>query len=159
MLRHIVNTSRHTKVIQPCINIQRYSSTSSFDTNSVADKFNLSPNVLTQALTHKSFSHGKEPSNERLEYVGRRCIEFFATEANISKKAVDIEDTVKGIMDKEHLVSKFDSLNIEKGVRCTLPGRIVSGTVKQKTLQALVGAVYHERGLNAAKEFTTKYVL
>ncbi|CAO3616636.1 unnamed protein product [Mucor hiemalis] len=61
----------------------------SFNIKSVAEQFNLSPNVLTQALTHKFFKHGKVPSNERLQYVGRRSLEYFALEANLEKKSVE----------------------------------------------------------------------
>jgi dsRNA-specific ribonuclease len=61
------------------------SASPSFNTQTVAAQFNLSPNVLTQALTHKSYKHGKVPSNERLQYVGRRSLEFFAMEANMDK--------------------------------------------------------------------------
>lgn len=39
------------------------------------------------------------------------------------------------------------------------PQDVVTLSVKSKTLEAIVGAVYHERGLNAAKEFVKKHVL
>ncbi|CEP11579.1 hypothetical protein [Parasitella parasitica] len=132
-----------------------------FNTQSMAEQFNLSPNVLTQALTHKSFKHGKVPSNERLQYVGHRSLEFFAMEANMeeSMNAEQLEKAVRDVLNTAHLSSKFDALGLEAGIQCHLPQNTVSSAVKSKTVESLVGAVYHERGLNAAKEFVKKHVL
>ena len=81
----------------------------------------MSPQVLTQALTHKSFRHGKAPSNERLQYVGRRSLEFFALEANMSKKNVEeLKKAVVNISEQTHLAAKFDALGLEAGVQCHL---------------------------------------
>ncbi|KAI8638324.1 ribonuclease-III-like-domain-containing protein [Parasitella parasitica] len=132
-----------------------------FNAQSMAEQFNLTPSVLTQALTHKSFKHGKIPSNERLQYVGHRSLEFFATEANMekAKSAEQLQKAVLDVLDPAYLSTKFDALSLEAGVQCHLPQNTVSPAVKSQTVQALVGAVYHERGLNAAKEFVKKHVL
>ncbi|KAI8875963.1 hypothetical protein K501DRAFT_262976 [Backusella circina FSU 941] len=130
-----------------------------FDVQSVAKSFELSPAVLSQALTHKSFKHGKVPSNERLQYVGRRSLEYFTVEANINAKATDLQNKVRQTLDTQQLATKFDSLGLESGVQCHLPTNTISPAIKSKTVEALVGAVYHEKGLNAAKEFVKKHQL
>ncbi|KAI7894701.1 ribonuclease-III-like-domain-containing protein [Mucor mucedo] len=135
-------------------------SSPSFNTKSVADQLSLSPSVLTQALTHKSFKHGKVPSNERLQYVGHRSLEFFALEANMNKQGVEeLKNAIVKVFEPAHLAAKFDALGLEAGVQCHLPQDVVTLSVKSKTLEAIVGAIYHERGLNAAKEFVKKHVL
>ncbi|KAI9359831.1 ribonuclease-III-like-domain-containing protein [Pilaira anomala] len=133
----------------------------SFNTKSVAEQLNLSPNVLTQALTHKSFKHGKVPSNERLQYVGHRSLEFFALEASLNNKTgvESLKKAIVNVVEPAHLAAKFDALGLEAGIQCHLPQDVVTPSVKSKTLEAIVGAVYHERGLNAAKEFVKKHVL
>ncbi|GAA5807945.1 hypothetical protein MFLAVUS_001325 [Mucor flavus] len=146
---HLTRALFHEKAASP-----------SFNTKSVAEQLNLSPNVLTQALTHKSFKHGKVPSNERLHYVGRRSLEFFALEANMSKKNVyELKSAIVKVSEPAYLAGKFDALGLEAGVQCHLPQDVISPAVKAKTLEAIVGAVYHECGLNAAKEFVKKNVL
>ncbi|KAI8351778.1 ribonuclease-III-like-domain-containing protein [Choanephora cucurbitarum] len=133
----------------------------SFNTQAVAEQFSLSPATLAQALTHKSYKHGKVPTNERLQYVGRRSLEFFAMEANLAKKnnVTELADAVKSVFKVDHLTNKFDALGLEAGVQCDLPKGKVTSAVKVQVVEAMVGAVYHERGLNAAKEFVKKHVL
>lgn len=76
---------------------------------------------MTQALTHKSFKHGKVPSNERLQYVGRRSLEYFALEANLEKKSVEeLKNAVVSVSEQTHLAAKFDALGLEGGVQCHL---------------------------------------
>lgn len=98
------------------------STSASFNTQQVAQQFNLSPSALTQALTHKSYKHGKVPSNERLSYVGQRSLEFFVMEANLNK-AKNVEELKKAIVDvfePKYLAAKFDALGLEAGVQCHL---------------------------------------
>ncbi|CAO0799500.1 unnamed protein product [Mucor circinelloides] len=137
------------------------SASSTFNAQSMAQQFNLTPSVLTQALTHKSFKHGKVPSNERLQFVGHRSLEFFAMEANMekTKSVAELKKAVSGVFEPARLATKFDALGLEAGVQCHLPQDNITLAVKSKTVEALVGAVYHERGLNAAKEFVKKHVL
>lgn len=125
---------------------------------SIANQFKLSPNVLTQALTHKSFKHGNVPNNERLQYLGRRSLEYFAVDLNKSQNAQQLNQIIGKANESQHLVARFDALGLESAVRCQLPGNNVSPAVKSKVMQALVGAVYHEQGLNAAREFVKKTI-
>jgi dsRNA-specific ribonuclease len=73
-------------------------------------------------LTHKSFKHGKVPSNERLQYVGHRSLEFFALEANMDKKkgVEELKNAIVDVFEPAHLAAKFDALGLEAGVQCHL---------------------------------------
>lgn len=77
---------------------------------------------MTQALTHKSFKHGKVPSNERLQYVGQRSLEFFALEASLNNKTgvESLKKTIVDVFEPAHLAAKFDALGLEAGVQCHL---------------------------------------
>jgi len=98
------------------------SASSTFNAQSMAQQFNLTPSVLTQALTHKSFKHGKVPSNERLQFVGHRSLEFFAMEANMekTKSVAELKKAVSGVFEPARLATKFDALGLEAGVQCHL---------------------------------------
>ncbi|KAF1798027.1 ribonuclease-III-like-domain-containing protein [Mucor lusitanicus] len=159
-LRMAAQQSRRTIHITRSLLAEK-SASSTFNAQSMAQQFNLTPTVLTQALTHKSFKHGKVPSNERLQFVGQRSLEFFAMEANMEKmKSVgELKKAVSDVFGPAHLASKFDALGLEAGVQCHLPQDTIPTAVKSQTVLALVGAVYHERGLNAAKDFVKKNVL
>lgn len=89
----------------------------SFNLQSTAEKFNLSPAVFTQALTHKSYKHGTVPHNERLQYLGRRSLEFFAMESNKEKSLEELEKYASKVFDADFLARKFDALGIEGGVQ------------------------------------------
>ncbi|CAO3676737.1 unnamed protein product [Rhizopus microsporus] len=74
---------------------------------SIANQFKLSPNVLTQALTHKSFKHGNVPNNERLQYLGRRSLEYFAVDLNKSQNAQQLNQIIGKANESQHLVANL----------------------------------------------------
>lgn len=119
--RHLAQQSRRSIHISRSLLAEK-SASSTFNAQSMAEQFNLTPSVLTQALTHKSFKHGKVPSNERLQFVGHRSLEFFAMEANMEKmKSVgELKKAVSGVFEPAYLGTKFDALGLEAGVQCHL---------------------------------------
>ncbi|KAI9282740.1 ribonuclease-III-like-domain-containing protein [Sporodiniella umbellata] len=145
--RRSFHTSRSLSIQKTSSNIQ-----------AAAKEFKLSPNALSQALTHKSFKHGNAPNNERLQLLGRRSLEYFVIDANIGKNAETLLSIIKQYSATEHLSARFDALGLEKNIQYELPTRKTANSVKSQAVQALVGAVYHEQGLNAAKEFAKKNV-
>lgn len=120
---HIAQQTRRSMHFSRAL-LNEKSTSPSFNTQTVAAQFNLSPNVLTQALTHKSYKHGKVPSNERLEYVGRRSLEFFTMEANMGKTEQQLKKALDQVFRPGYLESKFDALGLEAGVQCHLVKRI-----------------------------------
>ena len=116
--------------------------------------------LLIKSLTHKSFD--KINNNEKIEFLGDRVLGLI-----IAKKLLEIyPDEKEGILDKKYasLVNKKTCLEIAKGVN--LQNYILVFNPKNKSViiedkvisdscEALIGAIYLDRGFN----FTEKIIL
>jgi len=117
-------------------------------------------NLLVQSLTHKSFN--KIKNNEKIEFLGDRVLGLI-----IAKKLLEIYPEEKeGILDKKYasLVNKKTCLEIAKSIN--LQNYILIFNPKNKSViiedkvvadscEALIGAIYLDRGFN----FTEKIIL
>ncbi|KAI7867977.1 ribonuclease III domain-containing protein [Spinellus fusiger] len=112
--------------------------------------------ILSQALTHSSFKHGTVPNNERLEIIGRRYLEFVAMDMALSTAGEQLPDKVLDMTSNGVLAARFDTLDMGLGLQANVPD--VSNSMKAIALKALVGAVYHDRGIEETKRFIEKYV-
>jgi ribonuclease III len=113
--------------------------------------------LLTQSLTHKSFNTHK--NNEKIEFLGDRVLGLI-----IAKKLLEIYPEEKeGILDKKFasLVNKKTCLEIAKNINLdkfilTLNPNKKKNKIEDKILsdscEALLGAVYLEKGLNIAEK-------
>ena len=116
--------------------------------------------LLIKSLTHKSFD--KINNNEKIEFLGDRVLGLI-----IAKKLLEIyPDEKEGILDKKYasLVNKNTCLEIAKSVN--LQNYILIFNPKNKSViiedkvisdscEALIGAIYLDRGFN----FTEKIIL
>ena len=116
--------------------------------------------VLIKSLTHKSYD--SENNNEKIEFLGDRVLGLI-----IAKKLLEIYPEEKeGILDKKFasLVNKKKCLEIAKKIE--LDKYILVSNPKNKKiviedkviadcLEALIGAIYLDKGLN----FTEKLIL
>ena len=116
--------------------------------------------LLIKSLTHKSFD--KINNNEKIEFLGDRVLGLI-----IAKKLLEIYPNEKeGILDKKYasLVNKKTCLEIAKSVN--LQNYILVFNPKNKSViiedkvisdscEALIGAIYLDRGFN----FTEKIIL
>jgi len=116
--------------------------------------------LLIKSLTHKSFD--KINNNEKMEFLGDRVLGLI-----IAKKLLEIyPDEKEGILDKKYasLVNKNTCLEIAKSVN--LQNYILIFNPKNKSViiedkvisdscEALIGAIYLDRGFN----FTEKIIL
>ncbi len=116
--------------------------------------------LLTQALTHSSASDGRLNSNERLEFLGDSVLGFMVCEHLFRVRTDLLEGELTKI--KSSIVSGktcaelamecgLDALmNVDKGVRgrTGLPESLVAGV-----FESLVGALFLDGGLDAAKHF------
>ena len=114
--------------------------------------------LLCQSLTHKS--HDSKINNEKLEFLGDRVLGLV-----IAKKLLEIYPNEKeGILDKKFasLVNKNTCLEIAKNIN--LENFIQTFNPKNKSIQiedkiisdcceALVGAIYLEKGLVIVEKF------
>ena len=116
--------------------------------------------LLVQALTHKSFNPNE--NNEKIEFLGDRVLGLV-----IAKKLLEIYPEEKeGILDKKFasLVNKKTCLEIakkielEKYILVFNPKNkkiIIEDKVIADCLEALIGAIYLDKGFN----FTEKFIL
>ncbi len=114
-------------------------------------------NLLIQSLTHKSFN--KIKNNEKIEFLGDRVLGLV-----IAKKLLEIYPEEKeGILDKKYasLVNKKTCLEIAKSIN--LQNYILIFNPKNKSViiedkvisdscEALIGAIYLDRGFNLTEK-------
>ena len=118
------------------------------------------PYILTKSLTHKSYD--SKNNNEKIEFLGDRVLGLI-----IAKKLLEIyPEEREGILDKKFasLVNKKKCLEIakkielEKYILIFNPKNkkiIIEDKIVADCLEALIGAIYLDKGLN----FTEKFVL
>ena len=114
-------------------------------------------NLLIQALTHKSFNSNN--NNEKIEFLGDRVLGLV-----IAKKLLEIYPKEKeGVLDKKFasLVNKNTCLEIAKNIQLdkfvlTLNSNNKNIKIEDKIVsdscEALIGAVYLDKGYNAAEK-------
>ena len=117
-------------------------------------------NILIKSLTHKSYD--SKNNNEKIEFLGDRVLGLI-----IAKKLLEIYPEEKeGILDKKFasLVNKKKCLEIakkielEKYILIFNPKNkkiVIEDKIVADCLEALIGAIYLDKGLN----FTEKFVL
>ena len=116
--------------------------------------------ILIKCLTHKSYD--SKNNNEKIEFLGDRVLGLV-----IAKKLLEIYPEEKeGILDKKFasLVNKKKCLEIAKKIELDKyilvfnPKNkkiIIEGKVIADCLEALIGAIYLDKGLN----YTEKFIL
>jgi ribonuclease-3 len=116
--------------------------------------------ILSKCLTHKSYD--SKNNNEKIEFLGDRVLGLI-----IAKRLLEIyPDEKEGILDKKYasLVNKRKCLEIakkielEKYILIFNPKNkkiIIEDKVIADCLEALIGAIYLDKGLN----FTEKLIL
>jgi ribonuclease III len=120
----------------------------------------LSPALLERALTHRSFAyeHGGLPTNERLEFLGDAVLGLVVTDALFRgypdlpegqlaklRAAVVNMRALAGVARGLHL---GDYVRLGRGEEGT--GGRDKSSILADTLEAVIGAVYIERGLDEA---------
>ena len=121
--------------------------------------FKINKNDLyTKALTHKSYD--KNNNYEKLEFLGDRVLGLV-----ISKKLLDIfPDEKEGILDKKlaSLVNKNKCYEIGKQLKLDklvkignlrLKKQIVEKKIVSDSCEAILGAIYLDRGFDFAEKF------
>jgi ribonuclease-3 len=118
------------------------------------------PKILIKSLTHKSYD--SKDNNEKIEFLGDRVLGLI-----IAKKLLEIyPEEREGILDKKFasLVNKRKCLEVAKKIELEKymlifnPKNkkiIIEDKVVADCLEALIGAIYLDKGLN----FTEKFIL
>ena len=118
-------------------------------------------NLLDQSLTHKSFNSSK--NNEKIEFLGDRVLGLV-----MAKKLLEIYPNEKeGILDKKFasLVNKKScleiakSINLEKYIKTFNPKNKkikIEDKIIADSCEALIGAIYLDKGFNIVEKFILK---
>ena len=131
--------------------------------NSLQKKINIkfkNLNYLKKSITHKSYDSLK--NYEKLEFLGDRILGFV-----ISKKLIALYPNQKeGILDKKlaSLVNKNQCLEVAKNLgleKFVLIGNKnsnskVENKILADTIEALIGAIYYDKGFEITEKFILK---
>src|SRR6476660_2257662 len=125
-------------------------------------EYSLEPALLVRALTHRSFAYenGGLPTNERLEFLGDSVLGLIVTDTLYRSHPELPEGQLAklraAVVNSRALAEVARSLELGSFVRL---GRGEEGTggrdkpsILADTLEAVIGAVYLDQGLNAASE-------
>lgn len=123
------------------------------------DQLGYRPNdtsLFVQALTHKSLSNAEgTASNERLEFLGDAILDAIIAEYLYMKFPEEDEGYLtklkSKIVSRQSLAAIAESANIRKHLRYQ-KGRVVKlATLEGNALEALIGAIYLDGGIEAVK--------
>ncbi len=124
--------------------------------------------LLMQALTHRSAvretrSHGH---NERLEFLGDAVLELAATEYlyEVSKKPEgELTNYRSALVQREHLAAVARDLKLGEFLLLSRGEEASGGRDRPSNLanalEALIGAIYLDRGFDDARTFCMKFIL
>jgi len=126
------------------------------------------PALLTQALTHRSAADargGQLDSNERLEFLGDRVLGLVMAEWLIerfpSEREGNLTRRLSALVAWETLAKVGDAMGLAEAIRIP-PGEERAGlrarqTVMADAVEALLGAIYRDGGLAAARDVIQRH--
>ncbi|OAQ34327.1 ribonuclease III [Linnemannia elongata AG-77] len=120
--------------------------------------------LMTQSITHKSFSHGSLPTNEKLGYLGRTFLQMQVTEQKWDKVKSNrtLRSSVAHATATDKLAKVARSMGVDEVMRwkaaSSTDSKVGEDSVLAHTMEAIVGAVYHDKGSKAAREFVAKHI-
>ncbi|MGC8981831.1 MAG: ribonuclease III [Minisyncoccia bacterium] len=124
-----------------------------------------SKEIFIEALTHKSyiFFHPdhKYNHNERLEFLGDAIIEFVVSNYLFNKyknlKEGELTLIRASVVNREKLLDIAERLNLDRFILYEkIQGEKGIKTISSNCVEALVGAIFLDSGLEAAKNFIEK---
>lgn len=125
---------------------------------------------LEEALTHRSYLNEnrslKIAHNERLEFLGDAVLELVVTEylfKNFSNPEGDLTNWRASLVNGEHLATIAKSLGIEDYILMSKGEKKDTGKARMyilaNAMEAIIGAIYLDRGYQEAKEFINKNII
>lgn len=123
----------------------------------------IEPELLELALTHTSFSYenGNQPSNERLEFLGDSVLGFVVS-AHITQTFTDLSEgelsrLKNAVVSAKALAPIAEALGLGEYLRLGVGEERTGGRTKPNLLadvfEAILGAIYVSKGIEAATEF------
>jgi len=123
--------------------------------------------LLTRALTHKSINHKSSFCYERLEFLGDAVLDLITREYLLRKYPEEDEGLLTRrkvkLVCRENLVKQGRRLNLLKHIAISEDVRNSSGRTLDSIIadvaESLIGALYIDRGLDAAERFIESELL
>jgi ribonuclease-3 len=129
----------------------------------------IEPQLLELALTHRSYSYenGRGPNNERLEFLGDAILGFLVTShihdhfSNMDEG--DLTKLKNAVVSAPALAQAASSINLGEYLLLG-KGEIQTGgrekmNLLADTFEAILGAAYVSKGLEAAKTIVDQHIL
>lgn len=136
--------------------------------NQIAYQFN-DPELLQTALTHRSSlnEQGIKLSNERLEFLGDAVLELVITDFLYHARPNDPEGILtagrSAIVKTESLAAIARNINLGQYLRMskgeTMTGGRENNAILENSLEALIGAIYKDGGLDKAHDFIYAFII
>lgn len=135
---------------------------------SFLDKFNIkmnNKNLLETALTHSSYSneHKHVKNYERLEFLGDAVLELVTSEyfyLNTDYKEGEMTKHRAGYVCEKALATYAKELGIDKEIRLGEGQKHnLNDTIIADVFEAVVGAIYLEKGFDVAKDYIEKIII
>lgn len=121
--------------------------------------YNSSKSVYKQALQHKSYDVNN--NNERLEFLGDAILNFLVSEhvflKNQNKEEGFLSQKRAVIVGRKHLNQVGKKIIDQKDIKTKI--KIIPENIYGNTLEAIIGAVYIDKGINEAKKFVFKNII
>jgi ribonuclease-3 len=129
----------------------------------------IEPQLLELALTHRSYSYenGRSPNNERLEFLGDAILGFLVT-SHIHDHFSDLDEgnltkLKNAVVSAPALAQAASSINLGEYLLLG-KGEIQTGgrekmNLLADTFEAVLGAAYVSKGLEAAKTIVEQHIL
>jgi ribonuclease-3 len=129
----------------------------------------IEPQLLELALTHRSYSYenGRSPNNERLEFLGDAILGFLVT-SHIHDHFSDLDEgnltkLKNAVVSAPALAQAASSINLGEYLLLG-KGEIQTGgrekmNLLADTFEAVLGAAYVSKGLEAAKTIVDQHIL
>jgi len=125
--------------------------------------------LYTQAFTHASYAHEKNlsnlDSNQRLEFLGDAVLELITTEYLFEKVFKDegqLTALRSALVKGTHLAEVANKVKLNSCILLSQGEKASEGEYKDYILanvtEALIGAIYLDKGFEKAKAFILKYV-
>jgi ribonuclease III len=125
------------------------------------------PELLDRALTHRSAAQGRaaEWSNERLEFLGDRLLGLVVAEAMLERfplaREGELAPRLNSVVSRETCAVVGASLGVGEALFIDAGERGAGGAGKRSlmanAMEAIIGAVYVDGGLAAAKRFILRH--
>ena len=126
--------------------------------------------LFDQALTHKSWVNenpGKRGSNERMEFLGDAVLELVVTDYLYKKFPLQPEGYLTAL--RANIVNTVNLATVAKKIDLgakiflskgeTLTNGIKNNSLLADTVEAVIGAIYLDQGMKAARKFIEENLL